>query len=277
MIERYALEKMSRVWEDEFKFRTMLTIEILALEALAKQRKVPPAAVQRIRKKATFRIEKIKAIEEKTHHDIVAFVNCVSQSIGKDAQYLHRGLTSSDLLDTTLGVQLRAASDILLDDLKRLLTVLAKKARKYRDMVCVGRTHGIHAEPTTLGLKLALWYDETKRNIQRLQEAQKAVSVGKVSGAVGTFSHNGPEVEEYICRKLGLKPAPISTQVIQRDIYAEYVCTLAVVAARTIATKYGIYRRQRCARWKSPLPRGRRGLRRCRINAIPLSVSGSAG
>lgn len=231
MIERYSLPQMKRIWQDEFKFSTMLEIELLLLEALAKENKIPKNVPQRVRKKAKFSHDKIRKIEEKTNHDIVAFVANVSDSIGSDAKYLHIGLTSSDLLDTTLGVQLKAVSDILIDDLKRLREILAKKAVLYKDMVCIGRTHGVHAEPVTFGLKLALWFDETRRNIERLKQAKEEVCVGKISGAVGTYANVGPEAEEYICRKLGLKPVNISTQVIQRDVYAQYMAVLAVIGA----------------------------------------------
>jgi adenylosuccinate lyase len=231
MIQRYTLPEMAKIWQDEFKFKTMLAIEILALEALAKQKKVPLASLQRIKKKARFNLKEIQKIEEKTQHDVVAFVNNVAQYIGPDAKYLHLGLTSSDILDTTLGVQLKAASDILIEDLNILLTLLAKKAKTYKDMACIGRTHGIHAEPTTFGLKLALWFDETRRNLERLQQARQAISVGKISGAVGTYANIDPKVEAYICKKLGLRSAPISTQIIQRDIYAQYLTTLAIIGA----------------------------------------------
>jgi adenylosuccinate lyase len=188
MIERYTLPQMKSIWQDEFKFNTMLAIEILAVQALAQKKQIPAAAAQRIKKKARFNIAQIKKIEEKTQHDVVAFVTNVAQYIGQDAKYLHFGLTSSDILDTTLGVQLGAASDILIEDVKKLLSILGKKARAYRDMVCIGRTHGVHAEPTTFGLKLALWYDETRRNLARLEQAKQGVCVGKISGAVGTYA-----------------------------------------------------------------------------------------
>lgn len=231
MIERYSLPGMKSIWQEEFKFKTMLDIEILTLEALVKQRKVPAAALRRVKKKAKFNLREIAKIEAKTQHDVVAFVTNVAQNIGEDAKYLHLGLTSSDVLDTTLGVQLKAASEILIDDLDRLQRLLARKAKRYKDMVCVGRTHGIHAEPTTFGLKLALWYDETVRNLGRLKQAKEAVSVGKISGAVGTYANVDPRVEAYICKRLGLKPAKISTQIIQRDVYAQYMATLAVIGA----------------------------------------------
>lgn len=229
MIERYSLPQMNAIWQDEFKFRTMLAIELLSIEAMAKSGTIPSRAASRIRKKARFSVTHIRKIEEKTHHDVVAFVTNVARSLGADAQYLHKGLTSSDLLDTTLGVQLQAASALLIADLQALRRVLARQARKYKDMVCIGRTHGIHAEPTTFGLKLALWYDETNRNVRRLESAAAAVAVGKISGAVGTYAFVSPAVEAYICRKLGLTPAKGATQVVARDIYAEYLTTLALI------------------------------------------------
>lgn len=231
MIERYSLPEISAIWQDANKFRIMLEIELLVCEAHSRRGLIPVSAVKRMRAKAKFNTSRILKIEEKTQHDIVAFVTNVSEYIGSDAQYLHMGLTSSDLLDTTLGVQLKEAADILLADLERLLKVLKAKAGKYKDTVCIGRTHGVHAEPVTFGLKLALWYDETKRNIERLKAAKDAVSVGKLSGAVGTYSNIDPSVEAYVCKKLGLKPVNVATQVIQRDIYAQYMSVLAIVAS----------------------------------------------
>jgi adenylosuccinate lyase len=222
---------MAAIWQDENKFRIMLEIELLACEAHSRLGLVPSSAVERIRRKARFSVVRIRQIEEKTNHDIVAFVTDLSQSIGDDAKYLHIGMTSSDLLDTTLDAQLRQASDILLADLAKLKKVIASKAKKYKDTVCIGRTHGVHAEPTTFGLKLAMWYDETLRNIERMQQAKLAISFGKLSGAVGTYSNIDPRVETYICRKLKLKPAPIATQIIQRDVYAQYLSTLASIGA----------------------------------------------
>jgi len=261
MIERYSLPEMSAIWQEEFKFKTMLDIEILALEALSKQGKVPPAAVSRIKKKAKFNLKQIKKIEEKTQHDVVAFVNCVAQYIGGDAKYLHMGLTSSDVLDTTLGVQLKAASDIIINDLERLLAVLAKKAVKYKDMVCIGRTHGVHAEPTTFGLKLALMYDETNRNLTRFKLAREEAAVGKISGAVGTFANVGPAVEEYVCRKLGLKAAKISTQIIQRDIYAVYMARIAIIGSslEKFATEIRHLQRTEVLEAEEPFSKGQKG------------------
>jgi adenylosuccinate lyase len=231
MIERYSLPEISRIWEDENKFRIMLEIELAVCAAQSRLKLIPPAAVKRMRAKARFNVNAIKKIEEKTQHDIVAFVTNVAHSLGSDAQYLHMGLTSSDLLDTTLGLQLVQASQILIADLEKLIKLLAAKAKKYKDTVCIGRTHGIHAEPMTFGLKLGLWYDESKRNLSRLKQAKEEIAVGKLSGAVGTYSNIDPRVEAYVCKKLGLKPANIATQVIQRDVYAQYLSTLALIAA----------------------------------------------
>ncbi|MDD5166039.1 MAG: adenylosuccinate lyase [Candidatus Omnitrophica bacterium] len=261
MIERYSLPKMNSIWQEEFKFKTMLDIEIFVLEALAKQKKIPQDAVKRIRKKARFNLQQIKRIEEKTQHDIVAFVNNVAQYVGPDAKYLHMGLTSSDVLDTTLGVQLKAASDILIDDLDRLSGALAKKAKKYKDMVCIGRTHGIHAEPTTFGLKLALMFDEARRDLGRLKLAKEEVSVGKISGAVGTFANIDPQVETYVCKKLGLEPAKISTQIIQRDVYAQYMATLAIIGSslEKFATEIRHLQRTEVAEAAEPFGKGQKG------------------
>ncbi|MDD5690280.1 MAG: adenylosuccinate lyase [Candidatus Omnitrophica bacterium] len=261
MIERYSLPQMKSIWQEEFKFKTMLAIEILALEAYAKEGIVPSQAVKRIKQKARFSIQQINKIEEKTQHDVVAFVSNVAQYIGKDAQYLHMGLTSSDILDTTLGVQLRSASDILIADLEKLLKILANKAKAYKDMACIGRTHGVHAEPTTFGLKIALWFDEIHRNLARLKQAQNEVCVGKLSGAVGTYSNIEPNVESYVCKKLGLKPVNIATQVIQRDVYAQYIATLAVIGAslEKFATEIRHLQKTEVLEAEEPFGKGQKG------------------
>lgn len=261
MIERYSLPAMSRIWQEEFKFKTMLDIEILTLEALVKQKRVPQKALGRIKKKARFNLAEIKRIEKKTQHDVVAFITCIAQNMGTDTKYLHLGLTSSDLLDTALGVQLKETSDILISDLDKLLNILAKKAKRYKEMVCVGRTHGIHAEPITFGLKLALWYDETKRNLARLIQAKEAVSVGKISGAVGTYANIEPQVEVYVCKKLGLKSARISTQIIQRDIYAQYLATLAIIGSSLEKFAFEIRHLQRTEvqEVEEPFAKGQKG------------------
>jgi adenylosuccinate lyase len=261
MIERYSLPQMTHIWKEESRFKIMLDIELLTLEALSRQKKIPRNAFQRIRKKAKFNLAEIKKIEAKTQHDVVAFVANLAQNMGSDAQYLHLGLTSSDLLDTALGVQLKAASEILIADLNKLMNLLAKKARKYKEMVCIGRTHGVHAEPTTFGLKLALWFDETRRNLHRLQQAKEAVSIGKISGAVGTYANISPEVEVFVCKKLGLKPVRISTQVIQRDVYAQYMATLAIIGSslEKFATEIRHLQRTEVLEVEEPFGKGQKG------------------
>lgn len=261
MIARYSLPEMSRLWQDDFKFKTMLKIEILSLEALARRNVIPKAAVSRIKKKARFNIRQIAKIEEKTQHDVVAFITNIAQHIGADAKYLHLGLTSSDILDTTLGVQLAQASKLLAEDIDKLLSVLSLKAKRYKDMVCIGRTHGVHAEPTTFGLKIALWYDEMKRNSARLRAVTEEVSVGKLSGAVGTFANIDPGVEEYVCRRLGLKPAPVSTQVIQRDVYAHYMAALAIIGSslEKFATEIRHLQKTEVLEAEEPFGKGQKG------------------
>ncbi len=261
MIERYSLPQMSAIWQDNNKFRIMLDIELAVCEAQSKSGLIPKDALSRLNKKARFNVEQIKKIEEKTQHDIVAFVTNVSKYIGPDAKYLHMGLTSSDLLDTTLGLQLRQASDILLDDLDKTLKLLAKKAKQYKNTVCMGRTHGVHAEPNTFGLKMALWYEETKRNIERLNQAKEGISVGKISGAVGTYSNIDPKVESYVCKKLGLKPAKISTQIIQRDVYAQYMAVLAVIGSslEKFATEVRHLQRTEVLEAEEPFGKGQKG------------------
>lgn len=231
MIERYSLPEMKAIWSDENKFKKMLEVEILSCEALSKLGKVPKSALNIIRKRARFDIDKINAIEKKTKHDVVAFVENISENLGPEARFLHMGLTSNDILDTTLASQMRESCDIIIGGLKKLLSVLSRKARRYKYTPIVGRTHGIHAEPVTFGLKLALFYDEINRNISRAIRAKEVVSYGKISGAVGTYANIEPFVEEYVCKKLGLKPSPISTQVIPRDRHSEFLSTIALIGA----------------------------------------------
>lgn len=261
MIARYSLPAMEAIWRDENKFAIMLEIELLACEAQVKLGRVPQAACRRMRSKARFSVPKILEIEKKTQHDIVAFVTNVSGSIGADAKYFHMGLTSSDLLDTTFGIQLKQAAAIILDDCTRLRDVLARKARQYRKLPCMGRTHGIHAEPVTLGLKFALWFDVMRRNISRMKAASEAVSVGKISGAVGTYSNIDPKVEQYICRKLGLAVAPISTQIIQRDVYAQFLSALAIVGGslEQFATEIRHLQKTEVLELEEPFGKGQKG------------------
>jgi len=230
MIPRYTRPEMGKIWTDQRKFETWLEIELLVCEALSQLGEIPTEAVKEIRKKASFDIQRIDEIEKVTKHDVLAFLTNVGESIGTLSKYLHYGLTSSDILDTSLALLLKEASEIILQDLHRLLEVLKKKAFQYKETLMIGRSHGVHAEPITFGLKMALWYDEMKRNLIRMERAKEAVSVGKISGAVGTFAHIPPFVEEFVCERLGLKAAPISTQIVQRDHHAEFFTTLAIIA-----------------------------------------------
>ncbi|MCL0033176.1 adenylosuccinate lyase [Peptococcaceae bacterium] len=229
MIERYTLPEMKEIWSEENKFRKWLDIEIYACEALCKKGVIPESALKNIKEKANFSIKRILEIEKKVHHDVIAFLTCVAEYVGEDSKYIHLGLTSSDVVDTAQSVRMKEAADQILKRLAQLYNVLIEKAIKYRNTVMIGRTHGIHAEPMTFGLKMLLWAAETKRNIERMKKAKEVVSVGKISGAVGTYANIDPYVEEFVCRCLGLKPAPISTQVLQRDRHAEYMNTIAVI------------------------------------------------
>lgn len=261
MIARYSLPKMSAIWQDVTKFDRFLEIELLACEAQSKLKKIPLSALVQIRKKAKFNLKRINELEKKTQHDVVAFVSCVGESLGAYAKYLHIGLTSSDLLDTALALQAKEASDILIEDLEGLQKALAQKARRYKDMVCIGRTHGIHAEPTTFGLKLALMYDETRRNLDRLKRAKEEISVGKISGAVGTYSNIEPFVEEYVCGKLGLKPAKAATQIISRDIHSQFLNTLALIGSslEKFATEIRHLQRTEVLEVEEPFGQGQKG------------------
>jgi adenylosuccinate lyase len=231
MIDRYTLPEMGKIWQDEFKFSTWLKIEILACEARSEMGEIPKADVDVIKQKAKFDVKRILEIEETTKHDVIAFLTNVAEYVGPESRHIHYGMTSSDILDTTLCYQMKSAGELLLKKLFDLKDALKVRALEHKNTLCVGRSHGIHAEPTTMGLKFALWYEETKRNITRLQSAIKTISVGQISGAVGTFDHLSPKVEEYVCQKMGLSPDPVSTQIIQRDRHAEFMATLAVIGA----------------------------------------------
>lgn len=219
---------MGKIWTEENKFRIWLEIEILACEAQAQLGAIPSDAVKTIRERASFDVKRILEIENEVKHDVIAFLTNVGESVGPESRFIHLGMTSSDILDTALSVQMKQSAELLLKDLGALKTVLAHRAKEFRYTVMIGRTHGIHAEPVTFGLKLALWYAETLRNIERLTSAAATIAVGKISGAVGTYQHLDPFVERFVCEKLGLKPSPISTQVLQRDRHAEFMNALAV-------------------------------------------------
>lgn len=231
MIERYTNPEMGRIWTLQHEFEVMLEVEITACEAMAELGQIPVEAAKNIREKAQFNLERVKEIEKVTNHDIIAFLTNVAEYVGEDSKYIHKGLTSSDVKDTALGIMMKKSAELILEDLKNLRDVLKRQAKKYKHTICIGRTHGIHAEPMTLGLKFALWYDEVCRDIERVEHAKKIVAVGKLSGAVGTYSNIDPRIEEITCKKLGIEPVKLATQVIQRDRHAEYMTTLAIVAS----------------------------------------------
>jgi len=221
---------MAAIWEPENKFKIWLKIEVLACEALAKRGEIPKTALKDIQTKSRFDVDRIDEIEREVKHDVIAFLTCVAENVGNSARYMHMGMTSSDVLDTALAVQLKQSANLILKELVAFKDVLERQAKKYKLTPTIGRSHGIHAEPLTFGLKIANWYEEVKRNIDRLKRARQCIAYGQISGAVGTFACIDPDVEEYVCSKLGLKPAPVSSQVIQRDRHAEFFTTLAVVS-----------------------------------------------
>ena len=231
MIERYTLPEMGHIWSLQNEWQTILNVELAACDAMAELGEIPKEAAVNIRNKAAFNIDRIKEIESVTHHDIIAFLTNVAENVGDDSKYVHKGLTSSDVKDTAICLMMKQSADIIIDDLKKFLEVLRRRAVEFKHTPCIGRTHGIHAEPMTFGLKLLLWSDEIERDIDRVEHAKKTVSVGKLSGAVGTYSNIDPKIEELVCHKLGLTPARLATQVIQRDRHAEYMTTLAIVAS----------------------------------------------
>ena len=261
MIPRYTLPAMGAVWSDEHRLKVMLDVELRVLEAQAALGLVPRRAVAAIRRKATVNLAKIQQKEAQTRHDVIAFIEHLEDHVGPYGRYLHFGLTSSDVLDTSLAVLLRQATGLLLAGLEALRKALAAQARRYKRTLMIGRTHGMHAEPTTFGLKLAMFYDEFSRHAGRLAREGEAVSVGKISGAVGTFANVDPEVERRVCRALGLTPAPISTQIVQRDLHAAYVATLALIGGslEKLATEIRHLQRTEVGEAEEPFGHGQKG------------------
>ncbi len=231
MIPRYSRPEMAGLWEPENRYRAWLAVELFACEANAKLGLIPAKALAKIKKKADFDVRRIDELEKIVKHDVIAFLTAVGEKVGPEARYIHLGLTSSDVLDTSLASLMRQASDVIIDDIRILLKTLKRKALKHKDTVMIGRSHGVHAEPVTFGLKMALWYEEMGRALERMERARDVISVGKVSGAVGTFANIDPFVEAYVCRKLGLRPEPVATQVVQRDRHAEFLTALALTAS----------------------------------------------
>ncbi len=231
MITRYTRPEMGKIWDEQFKFETWLIIEILACEARSEMGDIPKEDLEQIKSKAKFDIKRILEIEEITKHDVIAFLTNVAEYVGPASRHIHYGMTSSDVLDTALAYQMKCAGEILLKNLIVFKDVLKKRALEHKRTICVGRSHGIHAEAYSMGLKFALWFEEAKRNITRLEKAIDIIGTGKISGAVGTFDHLSPQVEEYVCKKMGLKPEPVATQIVQRDRHAEFLNTIAIIGA----------------------------------------------
>jgi adenylosuccinate lyase len=261
MIQRYSLPEIARIWADENKFKIWLDIEIYAAEANSILGIVPKSALKKIKSRAKFNIEKINKIESVVKHDVIAFLTNVASYVGHDSRFIHYGMTSSDVLDTALSVQAKQASVLILNQLLKLKSALSKKAKKYKYLLMVGRTHGVHAEAITLGLKFAVWVDEINRNINRLKSAIKSVSIGKISGAVGTYEHINPFVEKYVCRKLGLKPANSATQIIQRDLHAELISVYAIIASSLdkFATEIRHLQKTETLELEEPFTKGQKG------------------
>jgi len=261
MIERYTRKEMGRLWEPQNRFQKWLDVEIAVCEAWAELGKIPKSALAVIREKAGFDVARIDEIEAVVKHDVIAFLTAVAEKVGPESRYIHKGLTSSDIVDTAQCLLMKEAAGIIIKDLKKLLGVLREQAFRYRNTACIGRSHGVHAEPMTFGLKFALWFEEAKRNLQRMEAARKTVSIGKFSGAVGTFSNIPVAIEEKVCRKLGLRPEPIATQVVQRDRHAEYLSVLAILAAsiEKIAVEIRHLQRTEVLEAEEPFAKGQKG------------------
>ncbi|MEN6522020.1 MAG: adenylosuccinate lyase [Armatimonadota bacterium] len=231
MISRYSLPKMSAVWSEENKFRTWLDVEIAVCEAQEHFGNIPKGTSEKVKAGAKFTVERIEEIEQETHHDLIAFVKAVTENLGDEGKYVHYGVTSYDIEDTAMAIRIRQSADLILEDLETLKTVIGKLAREYKSTVMIGRTHGVHAEPITFGFKMAVWYSEIMRDIERVKAAREAISYGKISGAVGIFGNIDPKIESFVCERLGLKVAPVSTQIIQRDRHAQFLSALGIAAS----------------------------------------------
>ncbi len=261
MISRYTRPEMGKLWEQQNRFQKWLDVEIAVCEAWAEMGEIPEEALKIIKEKAAFNIARIDEVEKTVKHDVIAFLASVCEHVGPEARYIHKGLTSYDIVDTALSLLLRESADILIYDIKKLLSVLKDKAFKYKNTPCIGRSHGVHAEPMTFGLKFALWHEDMKRGLERMQKAKQIVSVGKISGTVGTFSNIPPELEERVCHKLDLVPELVATQVIQRDRHAEYMITLALIAANIekIAVEIRHLQRTEVLEAEEPFTTGQKG------------------
>jgi len=261
MIARYTRPEMGKLWDIENKYQKWLDVEIAVCQAWTESGEIPKDIMRTIREKARFDIKKIDEIEKVVKHDVIAFLTSVAQSLGPESRFIHKGLTSSDILDTALALLMRNASDIIIDDISALMNVTKEQAHKYKDTPMIGRSHGVHAEPMTFGLKFALWYEDMRRNMTRMKQAREVISIGKLSGAVGTFSNIPPAIEEKVCKKLGLRPETVATQIVQRDRHAEYLTTLALIAASVekIAVEIRHLQRSEVLEAEEPFMAGQKG------------------
>ncbi len=279
MIRRYTRPEMGQIWTEENKVEKWLEVELAALDALARYSYIPKDIPKKVRKKAGFDLERVREIEKIVNHDVIAFLTNLAEHVGPSGRYVHFGLTSSDILDTGLALQLKEASMIILKGLKELVKVLQSKALEHRKTLMVGRSHGIHAEPTTFGLKMALFAEEFKRNVARFERAMESVSYGKISGAVGTFANVSPKVEEMVCKKVGLKPAPVSTQIIQRDRHAEYLSTIAIIGGslEKLATEIRSLQRTEILEVQEAIAKGQKGSSAMPHKRNPITCERIAG
>ena len=261
MIDRYTRPEMGRIWEAENRYAKWLQVEMAACEAMATEGLIPQEAFETIQRKARFSVARIIEIEEETKHDVIAFLTNLEENVGPESRYIHLGLTSSDVLDTSFALLLREAADLIIEAVRNMMVVLKGKALEHKETVMIGRSHGVHAEPLTFGLKMAVWYAEMNRNLARLKEARDVIGYGKISGAVGTFANVSPRIEALACKKMGLKPAPISTQIIQRDRHAQYFTTLAILAGtlEKVAIEIRHLQRTEVLEAEEPFSKGQKG------------------
>jgi adenylosuccinate lyase len=279
MISRYTRPEMGALWEPENRFRKWLDVEIAVCEAWAELGEIPADALAVIKEKARFDVARIDEIEKTVKHDVISFLTSVAEFVGPESRFIHKGLTSSDVVDTALSLLMREAADRIINDFKEIMEVFKSQAYKYKDVPCMGRSHGIHAEPMTFGLKFALWYEDSKRCLSRMERAREIVSVGKASGAVGTFSNLPPKLEEIVCKKLGLKPEPVATQVVQRDRHAEYMTALALVAGiiEKIAVEIRHLQRTEVLEAEEPFTAGQKGSSAMPHKRNPIGSENLAG
>ncbi|MFH1389124.1 MAG: adenylosuccinate lyase [Candidatus Margulisiibacteriota bacterium] len=279
MIDRYTLPKMREIWSEENKFRKWLEVELAACEAWTALGRIPKQAMDKIKRKASFDIKRINEIERETNHDLIAFLTSVAEKVGRESRFIHLGLTSYDVEDTARSIQMREAADLIIKNIEDGIKIMKRRAKEEKDTLMMGRTHGVHAEPITFGLKLLVWVAEMERNLERMKRARAVIAFGKISGAVGTYALVDPRVEEYVCKKLGLLPSPASTQVLQRDRHAEFMTALAIVAAslEQFATEIRNLQRTEILEVEEPFGKGQKGSSAMPHKKNPITCERIAG